>query len=149
MSTPTPTITCRFLGIEADIVGHGRKLQRFGQAIELPEALAKELILGGGRAQGWAGATAMLPEAEFDAIGFTEAQLKYFGLPASWNSDVKINKDTILSVAEFLEKKKDALMALHGYREKIEPQPEPQPEAETKASEIEPVDNFVTEEKHV
>jgi len=130
-----------YLGQQANILGY-RELQRLGQSIELPDDLARELIIGGGRAQGWAGATQLLPKAEFDQIGFTPAELKYFALPASWNSDVQIGRTEVLSVADFLKKKQSALMALHEYRERIEtPDPSPalarvDPTIETQPEEV-------------
>ena len=49
------------------------KLERFGQAVELPEAAAENIIAGGG---------ALLPKDDFDALGFTEQEVSLYAYPA-------------------------------------------------------------------
>ncbi len=108
----------RHVGLETNIFGY-RKLERFGQSIDLPDDVAKGIILGAGAVQGHAGASALLPDAEFQAVGFTDAELRYFATPASWASDVNL-KDGKLYVADFMTKKQAALEALHAYRLTLE-----------------------------
>lgn len=74
----------KFLGSEAEV--GGTKLQDLGQPIELTEAVATELIVGGGKATGYAGAVALLPADQFDALGFTESELKRFAKPGPRNA---------------------------------------------------------------
>ncbi|MFN3323418.1 MAG: hypothetical protein ACK5AZ_07980 [Bryobacteraceae bacterium] len=64
--------TYRFVGSYCEIDNGRIKLERFGQRIELPENVAETIIRGGG---------AILPEAEFNAIGFTEQELELYAYP--------------------------------------------------------------------
>jgi hypothetical protein len=61
-----------FVGSYCEIDGGRVKLERFGQRIELPDELAATVVRGGG---------AVLPEAKFDEIGFTEQELKQYAYP--------------------------------------------------------------------
>lgn len=99
----------RFIGDRCEIGGHPL-LDRFGQTIDLPVPLARDLILGGGSAAGWAGASALLPDDRFQAVGFTDVDLKDFSMPGS-HADAPV---------EFKNKKTAALVALHMLREEIE-----------------------------
>lgn len=59
----------RFLGSESEIHGVA-KLTRVGQSIQLEASVAREAITGG---------CSLLPEVEFDALGFTDEELREFG----------------------------------------------------------------------
>lgn len=61
-----------FVGSYCKIDGGRIKLERFGQRLELPDALAEIIVNGGG---------AILPEAQFDEIGFTEQELDQYAYP--------------------------------------------------------------------
>lgn len=61
-----------FVGSYCEIDGGRVKLERFGQRIELTDDIAKTVIMGGG---------AILPEAEFKRLGFTDAELKDYQFP--------------------------------------------------------------------
>lgn len=111
-------MTYRFLGTEAEIPGF-RKLQRYGQKVELDPEVAKDFIIGAGSTSGHAGACALLPEEEFQVIGFTTAELLHFSTPDAQVSDKRVSGET-LSVAAFLEKKQAALAALDTYRNSLE-----------------------------
>src|ERR1041385_4636965 len=95
----------RFIGLESDIDGY-RKLNRFGQSIDMPDDLARELILGAGPEQGFAGACALLPEKDFQSVGFTDSELRVFAIPSAQFGD---------KAADFLRKKRNALEALDSY----------------------------------
>jgi hypothetical protein len=110
----------RFIGLLAEIAGY-RKLERFGQAIDLPDAVASELILGAGAEQGYAGAAALLPDAEFQAIGFTPEELQRFATPATQIGE---------KAQAFLEKKRAALQALDEYRQRLAQPADPAPAVE-------------------
>ena|ERR1043165_7887431 len=63
----------RFVG--SNCVIHGvAELSKFGQRIELPNDLAETVIRGGG---------AIIPEHEFEAIGFTADELKKYEFPGA------------------------------------------------------------------
>ena len=63
-------MTFHFLGTEAHI--QGRKLERFGQTIELTPADGAQQI---------AGNMPILPAAEFQACGFTAEELERYAYP--------------------------------------------------------------------
>lgn len=91
----------RFVGTRLEIVGFN-PLEQFGQAVTLPDALAKELL---GPVSGFGldqRAAALLTEAEFDDIGFTPEELKNF-------ADIGTHAD---APAAFLVKKRAALARL-------------------------------------
>lgn len=89
-----------FLGTETDIGGYPA-LRNFGQVIELPDQLAKEAVLGG---------AALIPVDQFDAVGFTEQELRKFATPGARRQ----------ATEEFAHKQHAALLALHEYREGLE-----------------------------
>lgn len=89
-------MTYVFLGTYTEIYGHAR-LTDFGQRVDLPEEIAKDAI---------AGDCAMIPAEEFDAIGFTPDELRKFAKASSHGN----------APAEFLEKKKQALVKFHELR---------------------------------
>lgn len=64
--------TYHFVGSYCEIDNGRIKLERFGQRIELPENVAETVIRGGG---------AILPEADFNAIGFTEQEISLYAYP--------------------------------------------------------------------
>lgn len=97
----------RFLGSECSI-GDYPRLESFGQTIELDEALAADAIRGG---------AALLPDAQFDALGFTDSELSDYGISASHQ----------FAPAEFLAKKRAGLIAIHEIRENGFPVPAPAP----------------------
>jgi hypothetical protein len=90
----------RFLGSESSI-GDDIELKTFAQSIELSDELAKLAILGG---------CALLDETAFDQIGFDKADLEKFYSVG----------EHARAPAEFLEKKKAALIAAHDLRERLE-----------------------------
>ena len=92
-------MTYRFLGSASDI-GESIRLSRFGQSVELPDELARVAVLGG---------CALLPESEFLSVGFTTRELESFGSVASHER----------APAEFLDKKRRALVAAHEWREQL------------------------------
>lgn len=61
-----------FVGSYCEIDGGRIKLERFGQRIELPDEVAETVVKGGG---------AILPEAKFQEIGFTEQELSLYAYP--------------------------------------------------------------------
>jgi len=91
-------MTFVFLGALSEVLGAGIKLTRFGQRIELPPELADETKRHGG--------LPCIPAEQFDALGFTEAELKQFGVADSHAQ----------APAEFLAKKRQALEILHAHR---------------------------------
>jgi len=90
----------RFLGSES-LVGDSIRLNRFGQSVELTELQAANAILGG---------CALLDVETFDALGFEKQDLDKFAGVASHGR----------ASAEFLEKKRAALVAAHALRERLE-----------------------------
>lgn len=61
----------RFLGTECSVLDRGIKLDRFGQAVDVDEDLARIMILGN---------AAIIPEKDFQEIGFTAEELSRFAL---------------------------------------------------------------------
>jgi hypothetical protein len=59
----------RFVGIYSEL-GDGTRLQTFGQAVELTDDMVRAASLGGAE---------ILPDDEFQAIGFTDQELKLWG----------------------------------------------------------------------
>lgn len=109
----------RFIGMEACLHGYNTRLLSFGQPIEMEQAHADDAILGGGVATGYAGACALIPEADFLAI-FTPEEVRQYEQPASH----------MTASAAFLEKKKKALMRIHEIRVAMEqPAKQEQPPA--------------------
>jgi hypothetical protein len=78
----------------SEVLGAGIKLSRFGQRVELASPFAEETKLHGG--------LPCIPAEEFDAINFTDAELK----SAKWENPMP----------SFLEKEKQALAVLHKIR---------------------------------
>jgi hypothetical protein len=62
----------RFVGSYCEIDGGRIKLERFGQQVELPDAVAEVVVKGGG---------AIIPETEFESLGFTEQELSLYAYP--------------------------------------------------------------------
>lgn len=76
------------------------KLERFGQTVELTDAAAENIIAGGG---------AILPKSEFDAIGFSDEEVKSFAFPGP----------RITAPAEFQEKYSRAVARFGELHEQI------------------------------
>ena len=93
-------MTFRFLGSES-LVGDSIRLNRFGQSVELTESQAANAILGG---------CPLVDDETFCQIGFAKEDLERFASSGSHGR----------APAEFLEKKKDALLAAHALRERLE-----------------------------
>jgi len=93
-------MTYYFVGSNSDI-GESIRLIRFGQAVELSDELAREAVLGG---------CALVADADFQEIGFTLKELETFGSVGSHER----------APAEFIEKKKRALVAVHNLRARFE-----------------------------
>ncbi len=68
----------RFVGAycEIGVDGSEAKLETFGQKVELSDELAKDVI-----GTDAAGGAAIVPEAMFDEIGFTEQELSLYSNP--------------------------------------------------------------------
>lgn len=62
-------MTVRFLGTLSEITGVG-KLTALGQSVEVSEEMLRDAILGG---------CALLPDEEFEALGFSVDELKRYG----------------------------------------------------------------------
>jgi hypothetical protein len=90
----------RFLGSES-LVGDSIRLNRFGQSVELTELQAANAILGG---------CALVDDETFGQIGFVKEDVERFASSGSHGR----------APAEFLEKKKDALLAAQALRERLE-----------------------------
>jgi len=84
------------LGNECEISGYSH-LRNFGEAVELPEALAAELVAR----------RPLLPAADFEEIGFTADELKRYAAPGP-----RAN-----APAEFKAKVQAALQRLHEIRQ--------------------------------
>jgi hypothetical protein len=93
-------MTFRFLGSES-LIGDSIRLNRWGQSVDLSEPQAVNAILGG---------CALLDAETFDALGFEKQDLDKFAGIASHGR----------APAEFLEKKKAALVAAHALCERLE-----------------------------
>ena len=93
-------MTYRFVGSNSDI-GDSIRLIRFGQSVELSDEQARNAVLGG---------CALVPDEAFTEIGFTNAELTSF---ASVGSHER-------APADFLDRKKRALLAAHELRERLE-----------------------------
>jgi hypothetical protein len=93
-------MTFRFLGFES-IIGESQLLRSFGQVADLTASEAVNAILGG---------CALLDGGTFDQIGFTAAELQKYSAPSSHE----------FAPAEFLAKKKAALLAAHELRGRLE-----------------------------
>lgn len=109
-------MTYVFLGSLSEVHAPGTagiKLTRFGQRVELTEELAEQTKQHGG--------LPCIPAEQFDALGFTPAELKKYALAAS-HDRYEIGPDGKLLIfkapEEFLEKKRNALTILHEIREK-------------------------------
>jgi hypothetical protein len=94
------TTTFVFLGGVSEVLGAGIKLTRFGERVELPPDLAAETKLHGG--------LPCIPAAAFDALGFSDDDLKRYGPTAAHGN----------APEAFLAKKIKALEALHAIRER-------------------------------
>lgn len=103
----------RFLGTHTDIGGYAA-LDHFGQRVELPAELAKDAVRGG---------ASLLPEDQFEALGFSAEELSKHGTPGG-----RINAPD-----SFLRKHKAGLLAAHEYRESLtKAGADVQPEGEAK-----------------
>lgn len=89
----------RFVGSACVIHGTG-EFSKFGQRVELPEAVADTVILGGG---------AFVPEDEFEALGFTTDELKNYQFPGQQAN----------APLSFHEKKTAAILAFQTRREEL------------------------------
>jgi hypothetical protein len=93
----------RFVGDNADVYTPSYALRRFGQKADMDDALAKQVILNG---------VQLIPEAEFEAIGFSDDEIAKYPSAISHMS----------APDEFKRKKKTALIALHEFREALKAQ---------------------------
>lgn len=64
----------RFVGTHTEIFDTAFSFKRFGQLVEIPDALAQDAIAHG---------AALLPVAKFDSLGFTADELKRYWNPAT------------------------------------------------------------------
>lgn len=90
--------TYRFIGIDhliADL-----RLNEYGQAVELPDDVARIAVLG---------RCPLLPDAEFQACGLTPEELELYRHPGPRDSAPESTQAKFLS----------ARMALHKYRESL------------------------------
>jgi hypothetical protein len=90
----------RFVGDQADIYNPLYQFRRFGQKADIEDACARQHCLKG---------VQLIPEAEFEAIGFTEDELKLYPSAISHTG----------ATADFKRKKKTALVALHAFRQAL------------------------------
>jgi hypothetical protein len=91
----------RFVGDSADVYNPSYAFRRFGQKADLDDAQAQQLVAKR--------RLPLIPEAEFDAIGFTDDELaKYPSAISHMNAP-----------AEFQRKKKTALIALEEFRHSL------------------------------
>lgn len=88
-----------FIGTYSEALVGGVRLTEFGQRIELTEDLGATTVEPGG--------LICIPAADFDALGFTPSEL------AKWKKTATHGR----APAEFLAKKRAALMKLHERRE--------------------------------
>jgi hypothetical protein len=99
-------MTLRFIGTEADV--HGKKLERFGQAIELDETAAAAAITSN---------IPILPDGDFARCQFTPKELERYAYPGG-----RVRPDDPKSAEEFdvfAAKWKQAREALHNDRESL------------------------------
>ena len=89
----------RFVGSACSIHGVG-DFSKFGQRVELPETVADTVILGGG---------AFIPEAQFEALGFTAEELKSFPFPGQQAN----------APESFQNKKREAILAFQTRNEEL------------------------------
>jgi len=95
----------RFIGTVAEIgFGSVADFKYFGQSADLPESLYREAVLG---------SCGILPEPDFNAIGFTPQELKLYANPGARQS----------APDEFRAKYKRAIDKLHANREALENPP--------------------------
>ena len=93
-------MTFRFLGSES-LVGDSIRLNRFGQSVELTESQAANAILGG---------CALVDDETFCQIGFAREDVERYASSGSHGR----------APAEFIVKKRSALLAAHALRERLE-----------------------------
>ena len=93
-------MTFRFLGAES-LIGDSIRLNRFGQAVELTEPEAANAILGG---------CPLVNDEAFCQIGFAKEDVEKFASSGSHGR----------APAEFIVKKRAALLAAHALRERLE-----------------------------
>ncbi|MDE2103019.1 MAG: hypothetical protein KGL39_37590 [Patescibacteria group bacterium] len=91
----------RFVGSYCEIDGGRIKLERFGQQIELSDEVAEVVVKGGG---------AIIPEAEFEQIGFTEQELSLYAYPGQQSG----------APEAWITKRKAAHLAYHNHRQQKE-----------------------------
>ena len=93
-------MTFRFLGAES-LLGDSIRLNRFGQSVELTEPQAANAILGG---------CPLVDDETFCQIGFAREDVERFASSGSHGR----------APAEFIVKKRSALLAAHALRERLE-----------------------------
>jgi hypothetical protein len=105
----------RFIGTVAEIgFGAIADFKHFGQSADLRDPIYTDAVLGG---------CAVLPELDFQAIGFTPQELKLYANPGPRQS----------APDEFKVKHRRALDKLHANREALEhPSAAPEPSAPKK-----------------
>jgi hypothetical protein len=87
----------RFVGRDSMV---GRiHMVRFGQRYQMPEDVAKAAIKGG---------CALIPEEDFNALGFTDEDMKIWSDPMVQDSDVPPNKEEAARKSAYLVKRADA-----------------------------------------
>lgn len=96
----------RFVGDQADVYTPTYQFRRFGQKAEIDDVLAQQLIRK---------RIPLIPEAEFEAIGFTDDELAKFPTAISHMG----------ATDEFKRKKKTALLALEEFRTSLAAHPSP------------------------
>jgi hypothetical protein len=90
----------RFVGDHADVFNPAYQFRSFGQKAEIDDALAQQLVRK---------RIPLIPEAEFEAIGFTGDELAAHPSAVSHMS----------APDEFKRKKKTALLALDEFRKSL------------------------------
>lgn len=96
----------RFVGTESHI---GQvKLERFGQAFNIDEKLAEQALRAG---------VALMPDEEFQAIGFTPSQLKIWADPFMPLFEIPDDPAEAKDKEDFMRKRDAALAKCHEIRQ--------------------------------
>jgi hypothetical protein len=98
----------RFVGDFADVFNPPYQFRRFGQKADIDDTLAQQLVRK---------RVPLIPEAEFEAIGFADDELAKFPSAVSHMG----------APDEFKRKKKTALLALDEYRKSLAAHPATSP----------------------
>lgn len=108
----------RFVGTESHV--GPTTMRRFGQRFNMSEEVAKTVIKGG---------CALIPEDQFNALGFTEEDMKVWSDPMVQDGDIPNKRDEAQRKMEFLRKRKEARAIYIALRHSLlEPKDQPKPD---------------------